>query len=389
MRVLLVTSRVPLPAWRGNQVRTVEWLEALSEHELALTYPELDVPRQWPLAAERVPYRLILGSRAAGILRAVASRRPLQEGLYDSGSARRAVARALEIWRPDVVVAQMVRCGWAVDTVLETAPMTPIIFDAIDSMGLHFESAARSAPAPLSFLYRWEAARCRRRERALADAATFAVAVSKRDLRDLTVPLDRRRVIPVAGKEAAKTELAKTDPVILLSGNLGYRPTVRGAQRFAVEVWPQLRSLVPEVRWVLAGARPSTAVRRLGRIPGVEVHADVPDLGRYLASARVAVAPMSSGSGVPMKVLEAMAAGVPTVVHPWAAEGLTAEANDAVVVASGAEAWVAALEPLLRDADAAKNLGDRGHEAWQRVYHPDRVAQQIREVVAEAAAARG
>jgi glycosyltransferase involved in cell wall biosynthesis len=173
--------------------------------------------------------------------------------------------------------------------------------------------------------------------------------------------------------------------VILLSGNLGYRPTVRGALWFATEVWPRLRSLVPKVRWVLAGARPVEALRRLGQTPGIEVHADVPDLGPYLVNTRVAIAPMSSGSGVPMKVLEAMAARVPAVVHPWAAEGLVKEASDAVVVASSAEEWVAALEPLLREPGSAGDLGERGYEMWQRFYHPDRVADQIREVVTQAA----
>ena len=209
MRVLLVTSRNPMPAWRGNQVRTVEWIEALGEHELAIVSPDPDDTSRWSLPAELFPYRLNFGSRAAGFLRAAASGRPLQEGLYESGAARAVVARALKDWRPDVVVVQMVRCGWAMDSILEVAPSTPVIFDAIDSMGLHFESAAGSAPAPLSYLYRWEAARCRRRERELADAATCTVAVSERDLDAIAGPSTRRTAIPVAGKEIATTELAR------------------------------------------------------------------------------------------------------------------------------------------------------------------------------------
>ena len=114
-------------------------------------------------------------------------------------------------------------------------------------------------------------------------------------------------------------------------------------------------------------------------------YADVPDLGSFLTGARVAIAPMSSGSGVPMKVLEAMAAALPAVVHPWAADGLVGEASDAVAVASDADGWIAVLEELLRDSAEARDLGRRGHDLWRRYYHPDRVAEQIREVVEEAA----
>ena len=388
MRVLLITSRNPLPARRGNQVRTVEWAGALTDHELALICPGSGDLSPSSLKVEWMRYRLGTASRATGLLRATSAGRPLQEGLYDTAAARRVLAQAVERWRPDVVVIQMVRCGWASDMIRESAPDLPVIFDAIDAMGLHYERAGRTTAPPLSLAYFAEANRCRHREHELAAAAEVTVAVSERDLAALAAPVGRGRVVPVAGREVARTETTASDPVVLLSGNLGYRPTVRGALWFAREVWPRLRAAVPDVRWVLAGARPVAEVRRLDRISGVKVRADVPDLAMFFADSRVAIAPMSSGSGVPMKVLEAMAAGLPTVVHPWAAEGLVGEANDAVAVASNADEWVAALEPLLHDPGAARNLGRRGYEVWRRFYHPERVAEQIRAVVSEAAATR-
>jgi glycosyltransferase involved in cell wall biosynthesis len=359
-------------------------LAALDDHELALICPGRGESPLYSEKTEWNPYRLGNGSRLSGLLQAAFDGRPLQEGLYDSAAGRQTVLRAIAAWRADVVVVQMVRCGWAIDALRGSAPETPVIFDAIDAMGLHFESAARSAPPPMAIVYRREAVRCALRESDLSHAATLTVAVSERDLVALDVPEGRGRAIPVAGKEVVRPASLAAEPVILLSGNLGYRPTVRGAQWFADEVWPRVRSSVPGVRWVLAGARPSAAVKRLDSLPGVEVHADVPDLGSYVTGSRVAIAPMSSGSGVPMKVLEAMAAGVPAIVHPWAADGLITEARDAVVRASDADGWVDALERLFKDEGAAEEIGRRGHKLWRRFYHPERVAEQIREVVEEA-----
>ncbi len=221
--------------------------------------------------------------------------------------------------------------------------------------------------------------------RQIAAAAALTVAVSERDLAALAVPPGRGRVVPVAGREVAGTDVPAGEPVVLLSGNLGYRPTVEAAIRFAREVWPGIRRRVPDARWILAGARPVAAIRRLSSLDGVEVHGDVPDLGHYLRSARVAVAPMNSGSGVPMKVLEAMAAGLPAVVHPWAAGGLVGGSADAVAVAEDADEWIEVVSGLLGDLEAARDLGRRGHDLWRRFYRPDRVAEQIREVVVEAA----
>jgi len=388
MRVLLVTSRFPLPAWRGNQVRTVEWLEALRGHDLGLVCPEPPDRTSGELSADTSHYSLGAVSRCTGLLRAAVSGLPLQEGLYDSGTARRALSAKLRSWRPDVVVVQMVRCAWAAETVWKVLPSVAVVFDSIDAMGLHFERAAAVAAPALAAAYRTEAKRCRSRERMLVTRTRFSVAVSERDLVALGVPEGRGCVIPVAGRPAAGTRIPRTEPVVLLSGNLGYRPTAQGAEWFGREVWPCIHQRIPEARWILAGARPARAVRRLAELPGVEVHADVPDLGPFLQSARVAVAPMSSGSGVPMKVLEALAAGLPAVAHPWAAEGLSGGGAEAVATPANAAEWVEELERLLIDSEAARDLGERGHALWQQVYHPKRVAEQIRQVVAEAANVR-
>jgi glycosyltransferase involved in cell wall biosynthesis len=386
MRVLIVTSRFPLPARRGNQVRTLEWLRALAAEQVALVCPHPGQPDDLQgLDRDRLGL-WTHGSgpeeRSAAVAAAALSGRPLQEGLYATRSARKALSRALREHHPEAAVVQMVRCGWAIDQLGREAPALPVLFDAIDSMGLHFERAARLARPWLRPPLLAEAVRCRRRERELAGRAALSIAVSARDLDELGAR--DGRVVPVSGRIVAAQPGAREGPTVLLSGNLGYRPTVRAALWFASEVWPQVASSVPRVRWVLAGARPAAAVRRLGQLPGIEVHADVDDLGPYLAAATIAIAPMASGSGVPMKVLEAWAAGLPVVAHPWSAAGLPADARDALAVADGADEWHRAVTRLLTDPSTAAGLAERGRELWRRSYHPERVDEALRAALAAA-----
>jgi glycosyltransferase involved in cell wall biosynthesis len=384
MKVLLVSSRYPWPPWRGNQVRTVQWIEALAEHDITVVCPA-------PETGEMTDQRIVgwkppmLARRAWGLAHAALTGLPLQEGLHDCGEARRAVSAALRSEQPDVVIIQMLRCGWAAALVREVAPTARVVFDAIDAMGLHFERSSRAAPPWLAVPLAMEAARSRRREHQLTAAARLTTAVASRDLTALSIEPNRGRVVPVAGRTVSSPSGPASEPVVLLSGNLGYRPTVAGALLFAREVWPGVRARVPDARWVLAGARPARAVRRLARGDGVELHADVPDLSAFLASARVAVAPMSTGSGVPMKVLEAMAAGVPVVANPWAASGLADEAAAAVAVADEPAVWIETLSTLLSDWESAAELGDRGRAAWRDLYHPEVIAEQVRSVIVQAA----
>jgi glycosyltransferase involved in cell wall biosynthesis len=387
VRALIVASRFPLPPWRGNQVRTLEWLRALGGAACGLVCPSPDAPGDARrLTGDGIAlwtYRMSPPARLAAVGSAIVAGRPAQEGLYDTGSARRAVAAALREHGPEVAIVQMVRCGWAIDQIRRDAPDTPVVFDAIDAMGLHFARAAQFAPAVLRPLLGLEARRSGRRERQLAGQAALSIAVSARDLAALDAPTGR--VVPVSGRLIEAPPAGERALEVLLSGNLGYRPTVLAARWFAREVWPAVREHLPHARWVLAGARPAAAVRRLAGRPGVEVHGDVEDLGRFLARASVAIAPMASGSGVPMKVLEAWAAGLPVVAHPWTASGVEPAARDALRVADSAAEWRDSIVELLSNPGAARDLAERGREVWRQSYHPDRVAEKLRAALAAVA----
>jgi glycosyltransferase involved in cell wall biosynthesis len=383
VKILLVSSRFPLPPWRGNQLRTIQWLDAVGDHERLLVCPDaVTRPSGDELGVETARVPASRTAMATGLAAAVLRGRPAQEGIYDTRAARCRLARAAAAFEPDLVVIQMVRCGWAADELSELDPAAPMLFDAIDCMSLHHRRAASTESLIAKLANRIEARRCRRREGELVRRAVVTTAVSSRDL-DALGAGERGMVVPVTGGfETDHPSAATRPPIVLLSGNLGYRPTVRAALRFADKVWPRLWARVPAARWLLAGARPSTGVRRLSALPGVEVHADVDDVGDFLGRARVAIAPMTSGSGVPVKVLEAMAAGVPVVADGWAAAGLVDPT--AVAVAGGDDEWVEALHRLLTVPEAAQEQAERGLTLWRLSYHPERVRASIRDAVARA-----
>jgi len=307
---------------------------------------------------------------------------PVQEGLYGSRAARETLRRALAAASWDLVIVQMVRCAWAVDVIRQVAPSLPLLFDAIDAMGLHYAHSLPSFPVLLRPLVAAESRRCRRRERWLASQAALTTAVAPRDLAALGAPAERARVVPVAGRTPAPSSTEEQRDAVLLSGNLGYRPTVAGALWFAREVWPRVRQRSPGARWLLAGARPSGSILKLARLPGVEVHGDVEDMAPYFAQACIAIAPMSTGSGVPMKVLEAWAAGVPVMAREWAAAGLLG--SEGLVVAEQPDEWIEMVVTLLDSEQRRRELARRGADAWQRWYAPQRVADEIRAAIAAA-----
>ena len=87
--------------------------------------------------------------------------------------------------------------------------------------------------------------------------------------------------------------------------------------------WPRVRSTVPGAGLAVVGRAPTAALRRrLAATGRATLHADVADVGPYLETAAVAVAPTVIGSGVNIKLVEYLLAGIPVVSTTAAARPL-------------------------------------------------------------------
>lgn len=111
---------------------------------------------------------------------------------------------------------------------------------------------------------------------------------------------------------------------LLFVGALGYYPNIDAACVLAEEVLPRLRALAPgafELEVIGRGA-PGWLARRLRAAPGVRFLGEVPAMGPAYAGASAVVVPLRAGGGTRLKILEALAHGVPVVATAIGAHGL-------------------------------------------------------------------
>jgi glycosyltransferase involved in cell wall biosynthesis len=114
----------------------------------------------------------------------------------------------------------------------------------------------------------------------------------------------------------------------------------------------------------------------------VEVSGTVSDVLPYLAQARVAVAPLRSGGGTRLKILEALDAGRPVVATSVAVDGLEDLIGRGVVVADDAATMADALTTVLDDPDGTSALGRVGHDAVVTSHSWDAALAPLLEAVA-------
>ena len=165
-------------------------------------------------------------------------------------------------------------------------------------------------------------------------------------------------------------------PRIVFLGNLSVPHNVDAALFAVREVWPAIRALVPEARFLLVGADPVPAVREAAAAAGVEVTGRLPDLLDLWASADVMLAPLRFSTGIQNKVLEAMAAGVPVVTTPPVAAALGTLDGEHLRTANGAAGLAAAVAETLRDPAAAAKRAERAREHVRAHFSWDTIVQR-------------
>lgn len=114
------------------------------------------------------------------------------------------------------------------------------------------------------------------------------------------------------------------EPVIGLVGSMGWHPSHSAAVRLLSRLWPEIRRRVPAARVEIVGWNARPALRQFLDEPGVTIVENVPDIRPYFERTSVMLYAPARGSGMKIKVLEALASGVPVVTTSEGVEGLPA-----------------------------------------------------------------
>jgi glycosyltransferase involved in cell wall biosynthesis len=197
---------------------------------------------------------------------------------------------------------------------------------------------------------------------------------------------DRVRVNPYGMILPPATDPAReVADTVLFTGTFAHLPNREAAIWLAREIMPAVRLRRPEAKLRIVGRTPPREVLELAGT-GVEIVADAASMEPHLEQAAVIVAPVRSGGGMRMKVLEAIARGKPVVTTALGAEGFTAFPGAMpFAVADEAEPFAEAIAELLGDDAGRHALGAQARDFAVRHHSPAAWAERLEAVFAEAA----
>lgn len=202
-----------------------------------------------------------------------------------------------------------------------------------------------------------------------ADAATFRRLGTTVPIHVAPVGLETARVPDRSGEGERST--------LVFLGALDWRPNLEGVRWFLERVWPDVRRAVPGARLLVGGSNPPAGVERRLSGEGVTVVGRVPDAQTFFASGAAMVVPLLSGGGMRVKILEAMAVGVPIVSTRLGATGIEARDGVEIRLADQPDAMVAACVELLSDPGRAVELGRAGRRCVLSRFDADDIARNL------------
>ena len=218
--------------------------------------------------------------------------------------------------------------------------------------------------------------RCRQWERKAFDGAAHVIAVTEADAQAMR-PLSSTPVsVVVNGVDSrafAEVSADAQSQRLLFVGNYEYAPNLDAVQWLAEEIFPRVWLQCPNARLAVAGYGLPEHWRTRWPDERIEWLGFVPDLCALQRRCAGFVAALRHGGGSKLKVLEAMAAGLPLVSTAQGVSGLAVQPQAHYLAGESTEALADAIVRLLDEPSLARQLADAARD-YARQYHDWAVA---------------
>lgn len=380
MRVLLLTQVLPFPPDSGPKVKTYYVLKYLAgQHSVTLVSFVRD--------SDRPEHIRHLETLCEQVIPVPIKRSPLDDLRFlgaslvngqpwmmlrdERAEMRQVLSELATTIQFDVVHADQLNMGqYALPFVTSRK-----ILDLHNSLWVLYKRLSETLPLnnPMKYILARDWRLLKEYEGAICRQFDVVMAVSQEDAEALREAggRDGIMVIPIAIDTDAQAQVSRrpSSPHIVHVGTMYWPPNVEGITWFLDEIYPLVKAQVPNVRCTMIGARPPVKLlERAKADPSLTVTGYVDDPMPYLADASMMMIPLRAGGGMRVKILNALAQGIPMVSTSLGCEGISLTDGEDILIADDPKDFAAASVRLLTDAQLNKRITANGRRIVEQLY---------------------
>ena len=373
MKILMLVPYLPNTATSGGQTRWYNIIKYLSKkHDITLFSLVKDVSEE-KFIPELKKYckKVMVFERPKkpwtlrNVLLSVFGPFPLLVIRNLSLEERRAVSEELANEKYDLIHAETF---YVMPHLARTDVPTILVEQTIwhDVYKHHVET---KVPLLLRPFYMYDVFKVKYWERHYWAKASKLVAVSEEDRGQMLklIPGVKVDIIPngVDTEFYSAKKIERKSPQRILYGvtNFEWLQNLEASEILLNNVWPKVKSQVPGAKVWIVGRKIAEWIKKLSEVDKrVEVTENIPDARDAYGSASIMVAPIKGAGGTRLKILEAMAAGLPVVSTSIGVAGLNITHGKQALIADTDQGLANEAAKLLKNPEVAERIGEAGRE---------------------------
>lgn len=382
MKILFFTYRLPYPTLSGGQTRAFNLIKGISKkNEVTLfSFIKKDSELYGVEEMRRYCEKVVTFRRRSvfsprNLLLSLFSKKPFASSLYFSSDVAKKLKKEIEEGFYD----------WVHFESYYPAVFLPKIKGVKTLMGnenaeyLVYERFAQSQFFPLNKVISLDAQKMKKYEEFLWREASLNTAVSEQDARLVKEVTGKDcPVIPNGVDTNFFSNIKRRDDgnTLLYVGSFRYIQNQDAIRYLAKRIWPELKQKNPELKIMLVGRDPTAEIKNL-KSSSIEIRSDFEDIRNAYELASVLVVPIRAASGTRLKILEAMASGVPVVSTSLGVEGIGAKNNQEVLIADDPKSFVSATIKILEESRLRAKITTAAKKLVEEKFSWDKIAQNL------------
>ena len=366
MRILQLCHKPPLPPVDGGCIAMHNITKGLLNNGQEVNVLAIETPKH-PVKLQAFPKDYLQKTRFESVfadttvrvmdgIRAVLKRKSYHIERFNSKDMACKLAEILKHEHFDIVHVESIYMTPYVDVIRKNSSAKIVVRMHNIEHQIWERLASNESNPFMKFLYHVNEKQLRKVEDSILNKVDGYMTISEPDYQyfEKTAPEIPGVVIPFGidmdNYELEDDFIASDKPSLCHIGSMNWSPNIEGIEWFLDDVWPLIHEAHPDLEFTVAGhGTPDHLMQR--KDVNVTFVGTVPDANEFMLDHELMIVPLLSGSGIRVKIVEAMALGRVVITTSVGAEGLSVENGKHLFIADTPEEFLSVINKCIQTPD--------------------------------------